>query len=282
MRNSIRSWAATRHLPAGLSVFLVLGLVPFSLAAEIEGTVVEVSGTSVRISFDSELLPNIGDRVEILAAVPGVGDVPLAGNWEVTDVGEGFAEAAATGDGPRPQAGQRVIITSENPRTVLQLELEQAVEAGDADSVRRLLGRGASPDGRMEGGYTLLIDSAGDDHTEIAEALIQAGADLNAVEPEYGATALMLAAGEAHVGIVRMLARAGADLDLQAAGNDDGEGAGLTALMVGAMNGHEGVVSELLAAGADRTIADPNGVTALDLAESSGHESVARLLRSPR
>jgi len=273
--------SSIRGVLAGLSVFFALGLTASGQAIEIQGTVVEVSGTIVRITFDSELIPNVGDRVEIFAAVPGVGEAPLAGNWEVIDIGEGFAEVAATGDAPRPQAGQRVIITSENPRTVSQLELEQAVEVGDANALRRLLGLGASPDARMENGYTLLIKSAGDDDTDITEALIQAGADLNATEPEYGTTALMLAAGEDHVEIVRMLIRAGADVNVQAGGNDDGEGAGFTALMIGAMNGHEAVVSELLAGGADRAMTNRDGATALDLAEAGGHDGVVRLLRSP-
>ena len=55
--------------------------------------------------------------------------------------------------------------------------------------------------------------AAGGGHTEVVQALIAAGADVNA--RDYGGgTALMDAAGEGHVEIVRDLIAAGADVEV--------------------------------------------------------------------
>ena len=53
-------------------------------AAEIKGTVAEIQGESVSLMLDAELLPNVGDKVEIYIAIPGLDDVALVASGTVS------------------------------------------------------------------------------------------------------------------------------------------------------------------------------------------------------
>jgi ankyrin repeat protein len=80
-------------------------------------------------------------------------------------------------------------------------------------------------------------------HTEIAKALIEAGADLEA-KAEDGRTTIHIAAGWGHTEIVRILIQAGADLEARDS-ND------WTPLHRAALNSRTEAAKALIQAGAD-------------------------------
>ena len=79
-------------------------------------------------------------------------------------------------------------------------------------------------------------------HTEIAQALITAGADLQT--DKYGYTPLHLAALHGHTDIAQALITAGADLNLR-------NGNGNIPLHSAALHGHTEIAQALITAGVD-------------------------------
>ena len=86
-------------------------------AVELTGTVESVMGETITIKIAPDPLPNPGDKVEVFNAVPGLGDVALDCQWDVTEVRETLV-VAVTADKSRAtaQAGYKVVIYSANPR----------------------------------------------------------------------------------------------------------------------------------------------------------------------
>jgi ankyrin repeat protein len=80
-------------------------------------------------------------------------------------------------------------------------------------------------------GWTLLMLAAHYGHTEIAQELLNAGANPDAQSNEEGWTALMQTAHNGHTDIAKLLMKAGANPDVQ---NSDG----WTAFMIAAHCGH--------------------------------------------
>jgi ankyrin repeat protein len=131
-------------------------------------------------------------------------------------------------------------------------------------------------------------------------ALVEAGADMNAVETWGGTTALMWAVSEGHAEAARMLIAAGADVNARshyvAAANGRGfEGrtplqgqaeakvadfasGWLTPLMFAAREGNTGLARILVDAGADVDLVAGDGKTALALAIFNGNYDVASYL----
>ncbi|MDH5726788.1 MAG: ankyrin repeat domain-containing protein, partial [Nitrospira sp.] len=101
-----------------------------------------------------------------------------------------------------------------------------------------------------------LFQAAGSGNVAQVQALLAAGADVNAKMPD-GSTALMAASTNDHVVVVQALLAASADVN--AKGTTDG----VTALMLASLEGHVAVVQALLATGADVNAKIPNGWTAL-------------------
>jgi len=89
-------------------------------------------------------------------------------------------------------------------------ELIMAVKNGDVEKVQRLIEQSANVNAKRENGWTALRWAAFFGHKEIVKLLIQAGADVNAKEYEYGRTALYYAREEGHEEIVQLLLEAGA------------------------------------------------------------------------
>ncbi|MDE2882994.1 MAG: ankyrin repeat domain-containing protein [Acidobacteriota bacterium] len=119
-----------------------------------------------------------------------------------------------------------------------------------------------------------LLAAARDGQVEIVESLLAKGADVNAARGD-GFTALHLAAEGGHRAVAQALVAAGAAVD---AGTRIG---GYTPLHVAARAGHGAVVLRLLDAGADPNARTTNsGVTALHLAAGAtgGRSAVAALL----
>jgi len=166
--------------------------------------------------------------------------------------------------------------------------LVEAALAGDTETVAALLRDGAPPDGRIEGStalYTaathgetevavLLLRSGADPnlrsgdqsegtplcaaachgYVEMVAALLAHGADPNVAEDRWW-TPLRWAAAHGHVEVARMLLAAGANPDLNAP------------LPEAARRGSLGSVRVLLEHGASPGQKDPQGRTALEIAE---------------
>ncbi len=67
-----------------LSAVLVVVLSANLFAAEIKGKVVEIQAESVSLKLDSDLLPNVGDKVEIYIELEGLDDVALVASGKVS------------------------------------------------------------------------------------------------------------------------------------------------------------------------------------------------------
>ncbi|WP_372404681.1 ankyrin repeat domain-containing protein [Streptomyces luteireticuli] len=146
-------------------------------------------------------------------------------------------------------------------------KLMGAVVAGDLGAVRQQLAEGAEVDERFpllngfNDGHTPLLVACRDGHEEIARELIAAGADVNAVEPVFGAVPLHKAVYNGHTGITALLAiTPGIDLDFQGITN------GYTPLHDALWHGYEECARILIDAGARLDLAGHDGKRAADIA----------------
>jgi len=152
-------------------------------------------------------------------------------------------------------------------------ELFAAASAGHPDMARvnaLLANQNIAVNMKDDYGYTALMEASQRGHTEIARALLAAGANVN-MQNKYGDTALMEASQRGHTEVVRALLAAGANVNLQNKG-------GNTALIWASDRGHTVVVRTLLAAGANVNMQDKGGYTALIQASSNGYTEVVRSL----
>jgi uncharacterized protein len=107
------------------------------------------------------------------------------------------------------------------------------------------------------------------------EALLPAHPDL-AVRNRFGGVSLIQASERGHVEYVRRVVQTGIDVNHV---NDLGWTALLEAVILGDGGPrHQEIVRILVAAGADRSIADQNGVTALQHAQRKGYREIAAIL----
>ena len=146
-------------------------------------------------------------------------------------------------------------------------QLMAAVQAGDLGRTRELLGQHVAIDERspilngFNDGHTPLLVACRDGHTEIVAALLEAGADANAVEPTFLAVPLHKAVYNGHDPITEMLVRRpGIKLDFQGATN------GYSPLLDALWHGFEACASSLLNAGARVDVCGHDGQTPLSLA----------------
>ena len=147
---------------------------------------------------------------------------------------------------------------------------------GHADVVELLIGKGVKVgvrNGRGETPLSCVIRSCWRDIEKakaIIEALIKAGADINAKNKD-GNTALHRVSERGHAKMVEALIKAGADINAK---NKDGN----TALHWVSECGHADVVKLLINAGADINAKNKDGDTALHRVSERGHADVVKLL----
>ena len=186
-----------------------------------------------------------------------------------------------------------------------------AASKGDAVKIKILAAAGAQVDERDAYGRTPLHVAAFGAHHEAMRALVDAGADPNALEKDYydivtiaavandvhtlklalalGAssknitsryegTALIAAAHLGHAEVVRILIRAGAPLDHI---NNLGWTAVIETIVLGDGGPrHTDTLRALVQAGANLNIADRRGQTPLTLARAHGYGTMVELLRN--
>jgi len=156
------------------------------------------------------------------------------------------------------------------------LDVFEATIAGRADLVRAHLARNPALAGAWtQDGYTALHYAAFFGGADAAEALIDAGTDLEAVSRNaMGVRPLNSAAAGRHNDVSRLLVERGADVNAA-------QEQGFTPLHAAAQNGDADLVAVFLAAGADKDARLDDGRTAADVALEAGHEALAELLGGP-
>ena len=185
--------------------------------------------------------------------------------------------------------------------------LAEAVVLANRTAVENFLALGVDPNEPEADGTTPLMRAVHGQTPALAQLLIDAGADANAVLPA-GETVLMTAAKAGNAEVVRAVLTGGLDgvslsqLGEARASARIAEAAGYslptnpafatnyadvnareryygrTALMMASAEGHATVVELLIEAGADLNLVDEEGATALSLARSYGHLDVAAKL----
>jgi uncharacterized protein len=151
-------------------------------------------------------------------------------------------------------------------------DLLNAIQDGDARSVRAALKAGANPNVRdSDGEPGLVLAAARGGSPTLVRLLLDAGADVNAAD-ESGTTALIACARDEDLASVKALVSRGADLNVR---NREGD----TPLTNAAIWGAARVVKYLLAHGADRSLPDGLNVSAAELARQKGHRAIVAMLR---
>jgi uncharacterized protein len=153
------------------------------------------------------------------------------------------------------------------------LDVFEASMTGRADLVRlRLAGDPGLARAWTVDGYSALHYPAFFGGLGVAEALVEAGADLEAVSRnKMDARPLHSAAAGRQLDVSRLLVKSGADVNAP-------QHEGYVPLHQAAQQGDAELVELLLAAGADRDIRLDDGRTAADLARDSGHDQLAARL----
>ena len=188
------------------------------------------------------------------------------------------------------------------------VRLLTASTTGDLDAVREAISAGASLEVRDAQGRSPLLLAAAWDHVEVAAELVNQGADPDAADDQsdtpwlvtgvtgsvamlevllpagpdlakrnrYGGVSVIPASERGHVEYVRRVVQTEIDLNHV---NDLGWTALLEAVILGdGSTPYQEIVAILMAAGADRAVADSEGVTALEHAQSRGFASLAVIL----
>ena len=180
---------------------------------------------------------------------------------------------------------------------------------GNADMIRVLVKAGADPNARGAYGETMLMAAVGSGDVAAVKALLAAGANVNGRDPHYRQSALMFAARDGLTDIAQALVEAGAKTDARTRlgkepawirpnsrkGFSFGVGiirggwpadrgmrpfrhGAMTPLLYAARDGHAATVKVLLDAGADINGREANQITPLIMAISNDHMEVAKLL----
>ena len=191
----------------------------------------------------------------------------------------------------------------------LEPKLLEASLQGDTATVRDLIKRGVNVNARTKDNRTALTIAAIRDHVVIAGLLIEAGANPDLQDTQRN-NALLVTGETGSVAMLREVLRAKPDLSLTnrfggtalIPASDRGHleyvreilktkinvnhvnNLGWTALLEAVILGdggsrHTEIVRLLLAAHADRSIADRDGITALEHARRRGYQAMVKLLQ---
>lgn len=137
--------------------------------------------------------------------------------------------------------------------------------------VALLLDHGAKVDTKDSRGDTALLLAAKSGYTDIAEQLLQGGADPLAGDGSYADSAIYIAAMHGYLDLVKLMVSNGVDVNLR------NPKTGETPLWVAAMDNRVDVIEFLLSVGADPNIANDKGQTPIQMSSNS---QVQELLRA--
>ncbi|WP_020142061.1 ankyrin repeat domain-containing protein [Terracoccus sp. 273MFTsu3.1] len=169
------------------------------------------------------------------------------------------------------RAGADIEARDAKRRTSLLL----AVTGDHVDAARVLVAMGADPDALDDRHDTPWLVTGVTGSVAMLETLLPAGPDLT-IRNRFGGVSVIPASERGHVDYVRRVAQTGIDVNHV---NDLGWTALLEAVVLGdGGDRHQQIVRLLLDAGADRSIADKEGVTALEHAREKGYAAIARIL----
>jgi ankyrin repeat protein len=188
--------------------------------------------------------------------------------------------------------------------TSVRTALSHAAQCGSVDTVVELMNRGAFPnsedtnhrtplsyaseaghipvvkifladnrtflDSRDNNGRAPLAWAALKGHKEIAQMLLEKGADVN-IQDKDGKTSLQWALENGHKEMAQMLLENRADVNIQ-------DNAGKTSLLWASKEGHKEIAQMLLDKGADVNIQDKDWKTSLLWASKEGHREIAQML----
>ena len=159
-----------------------------------------------------------------------------------------------------------------------QTALLFAVQRGDADLARHLIGRGADINAEAANHDTPWLLAGALGRIEILAAMLDTGKVDYSIRNRYGGNALIPACERGHVETVRLL------LDRSRIDVDHINNLGWTALLEAVILSDGGprhieIVRMLLAAGADPNIADKDGVSPLQHAQDRRYDAIAAMIR---
>ncbi len=152
--------------------------------------------------------------------------------------------------------------------------LMKAVQKNDAARVAALIADGANVDELDPNGDAPLVMAAYLGHTAIVKQLLEAGADVTAVDPGMKATALHAAAYAGRTEAAALLIQYGIDINKQGPKN------GYTALHDAIWENNIDTAKVILDAGADLTLASHSGETPLDFAKSKHRREIVAMIEA--
>jgi ankyrin repeat protein len=147
-----------------------------------------------------------------------------------------------------------------------------AVKANDSAQVHQMIAAGVDVDAPDAGGDVPLIMAAYLGHTEITRLLLEAGADVAAVDPGMKATALHAAAYAGRTEPAKLLIQHGIDVDAQGPYN------GYTALHDAIWQNNVETARVLIEAGADLALRNHEGQTPLEMAQARGRKQIVAMI----
>src|SRR5690606_23798768 len=124
-------------------------------------------------------------------AVPLLAGVLLLGAACAAPSGQAEERAASPAPQPASPSAPPSPTPSERPMTGDEGRLRAAAEDGDLDALQEELDAGVDVDDPGDQGETALFHAVVQDHADVAEALVDAGADPDALNEEHDSPSLM-------------------------------------------------------------------------------------------
>jgi ankyrin repeat protein len=152
--------------------------------------------------------------------------------------------------------------------------LMKAIEKNDTAAVQKLIAQGANVDELEPNGDAPLVMAAYLGHSEIVRMLLEAGADVKAVDPGMKATALHAASYAGRTEAAKLLVQYGIEIDKQGPYN------GYTALHDAIWQNNVDVARVLIDAGANLTLKSNDGKTPLDFARSKHANEIVKMIEA--
>jgi ankyrin repeat protein len=150
--------------------------------------------------------------------------------------------------------------------------LMTAITHNDILTVERLIQKGVDVNELDANQDAPLVIAAYKGYTEIVEKLLEASADITAVDPQMKATALHAAAYAGRTEAAKVLIRYKIDIDKQGPYN------GYTALHDAIWQNNIETAQVIIEGGANLEIKSNDGQTALDLAKARGRKQIVALI----